>query len=246
MTDEGTQPRLRRRRVLGGLAAGTLALAGCSGGGETTTDASDGESDGDGEPDGDGADLAVTPGTDGTLPSPVAGNPDAPVTLAVFEDYACPHCAHYNEDGFPELASAYLEPGDLRYEHHDLPIPVANPGSWEAASAARAVQARAGDEQFFTFAEQVFENYGRISGEGPSLYESVATDLGLDGSAVRSAALDQAYRTTVEADRQAGIDAGVESTPTFVLDGDVVAAGWGEETLSTVRSAIDEALGATV
>ena len=241
MTEERTESPYRRRDVLSGLAAGTLALAGCSGGGGTTTQ--DGEGDTDGTPSGD---LAVTPGTGGTLPTPVAGNPDAPVTLAVYEDYACPHCAHYNQDGFPDLASAYLDPGEIRYEHHDLPIPVANPGSWEAANAGRAVQARAGDEQFYAFAEGVFENYSQIPGDGPSLYESAANDLGLDGAAVRSAAVDQAYQATVEADRQAGIDAGVQSTPTFVLDGDIVAAGWGDGTLATVRSAIDDALGSTV
>ena len=245
MTEERSQSRFSRRGVLGGLAAGTLALAGCSGGGGATTQDGDGDADGDTDGTADG-DLVVTPGADGTLPTPVAGNPDAQVTLAVYEDYACPHCAHYNQDGFPELASSYLDAGEIRYEHHDLPIPVANPGSWEAASAGRAVQAMAGDEQFYAFANGVFENYRQIPDGGPSMYESVATDLGLDGGAVRSAAENQTYQATVEADRQAGIDAGVQSTPTFVLDGDIVAAGWGEETLSTVRSAIDDALGSTV
>ena len=251
--EDRTQRRYGRRRVLAGVAAGTLALAGCSGGDGTQGADGDGELAGDGGTDGDGestedggGDGGETPGADGTLSAPVAGNPDAPVTLAVYEDYACPHCAHYNQDGFPELASAYLDPGEIRYEHHDLPIPVANPGSWEAANAGRAVQARTGDEQFYAFAKGVFENYTRIPDEGPPLYESVANDLGLDGTAVRSDAVDQAYQATVEADRQAGIDAGVQSTPTFVLDGEIVTAGWGEGTLSTVRSAIDDALGSTV
>lgn len=216
-TNDRSSP-IRRRAVLGALAAGgTVALAGCGGGA------------GGGE----------------TLPPPVAGDPEAGVTLAVYEDFACPHCARYNEEGFPGFESAYIEPGEIRYEHHDLPIPVANPGSWEAANAARAVQDRAGDEAFYAFAARVFANYTQIPDAGPSLYESVADDLGLDGVAVRSAAIDRDYQATVEADRQAGDDTGVSSTPTFVLDGEIVAAGWSESVYSTVTDAIDRALGTT-
>ncbi|MEF8777161.1 MAG: thioredoxin domain-containing protein [Haloarculaceae archaeon] len=214
----GRSTPVRRRAVLGALAAGgTVALAGCGGGA----------------------------GGGGTLPSPVAGDPEADLTLAVYEDFACPHCAHYNVEGFPGLESAYLESGEIRYEHHDLPIPVANPGSWEAANAGRAVQDRAGDGAFYTFAKRVFANYTQIPEAGPSLYESVADDLGLDGAAVRSAAVDRAYQETVEADRQAGQDAGVSSTPTFVLDGEIVAAGWSESVYGTVTDAIDGQLGTT-
>lgn len=225
-----------RRAFLGALATGAgLSVAGCSGGGSTTAggDATDADGTGTGG-SGDGG---------RTLPTPVAGNPEADVTLAVYEDYACPHCANYNVEGFPEISTQYIEPGRIRYEHHDFPIPVANPGSWEAANAARAVQDRAGDDAFYTYAGRLFENSDRIRSDGPGLYESIATDIGFDGAAIRQAAVDKAYQATVRGDRSAGIELGVSSTPTFVIDGSIAAKGWGPGMLSRLESVIDEALG---
>jgi protein-disulfide isomerase len=43
-------------------------------------------------------------------------------------------------------------------------------------------------------------------------------------------------------DRQRGIDAGVEGTPGFVVNGEVVTSGFGDSTVETVRSAIEERL----
>lgn len=251
-----------RRAFVGALAAGAaIPIAGCNGGDVETTTAGGGEttaagggettaaSGGETTAAGDGGpptgDAVVTRDDNGLLPSPVAGDPDAEVTLAVFEDYACPHCANYNTDGAPSLTADYIDPGRIRYEHHDFPIPVANPGSWEAASAARAVQHRAGDEAFYDFAGDLFANYRRITTEGPARYKSLADDIGLDGAAIREAAVSQAFEATVRRDRSDGIESDVSSTPTFVVDGTIVAAGWGGETLSRVESALDERLGQT-
>ena len=256
MTD-AERPRggYSRRRVLAGVATSALALplAGCSqrsGGdgtaGDGTTTRQSGEDAGSDGQDGGASDGGTDgTGSGGTLPSPVAGDPEADVTLAVFEDYACPHCATYNQEGFPTVAAEFIDPGTIRYEHHDLPLPVANPGSYEAANAARAVQDRAGDEAFYDYAHGLFENYGQIPGDGPALYESLASDMGLDGGAIRDAATNRAYRQTVQADRQAGIDLGVSSTPTFVLNGEIVAEGWANSVLDTLREKIDGATGAT-
>jgi protein-disulfide isomerase len=239
------EPRTRRA-YLGTLATGAgLVLAGCTGDG-SSADGEDGATTATGTDDGtatDGTDGTPTPLQAQPLPTPVAGDPSADVTLAVFEDYACPHCATYNVDGFPALSADYVEPGRIRYEHHDLPIPVADPGSWEAASAARAVQDRAGDDAFYDYAGRLFENHQQIRSDGPALYESVANDLELDGAAVREAAVNRVYDPTVRRDRQAGIDSDVSSTPTFILNGTIVAEGWAESVLSEVEAALDEALG---
>jgi protein-disulfide isomerase len=167
------------------------------------------------------------------------------VTLAVYEDYACPHCANYNAEGFPELDEAYVSSGEIRYEHRDLPIPVADPGSFRAANAARAVQHGHGDEAFWTYAKTLFEQSGAIAGGGPELFATLAEEQGHDPATVREAAVDRTYRRTVERDRQRAIELGAESTPTFVLNGEIVASGFGSGTVGTVREALDRALSET-
>jgi protein-disulfide isomerase len=221
-----------RRRVLLGVGAGvgTLALAGCSGGGAETP-----------APGETWPASTATPTGDGPLPAPVKGNPDAEVTLAVYEDYACPHCADYNAEGFPELQAAY-DGSEIRYEHHDLPIPVADPGSWQVASAAREVQARHGDRAFWNYAAALFDRSNEIRGDVGSLLSSIADDLGFDGEAISAAGVNLAHEETLTADRERGVSAGVSGTPGFVLDGEVVTSGFNADTISTVRSAIDDAL----
>ena len=209
-SDASGSSRIGRRRALlgmGGLAASTLA--GCLGG----------ASSGSGSQSGD------------TLPTPVQGDPDASTTVTVFEDFACPHCQTYNLEVLPTIASRYIDPGKIRYEHYDFPV--VNETSWRAASAARAVQKRAGAKQFFTYAKALYQNQSRL---GPDTYASLANDMGLKGRAVRKAAENQTYRPTVEANKQTGRDRGVRATPTvFVGDRTV------EATVDAISSAIESA-----
>ncbi|MEF8783713.1 MAG: thioredoxin domain-containing protein [Haloarculaceae archaeon] len=242
MTDSGRRGvDSTRRRFLAAAGATTAALvAGCSdGSGDDGADATPG----------DGGGETNTPGTPTPygeeLSPPVRGDADADVTLAVFEDYACPHCADYNVEGFPELQEAYVSTGEVRYEHRDLPIPVANPGSFQAANAARAVQHRQGDEAFWPYSDAVFERSRDISSDGPELFASLAESQGHDPAEIREAAQYRVYRATVERDRQRAIDLGAEATPTFAVDGEIVASGFGSGTVGTLRDELDAALSET-
>lgn len=238
-----------RRQVLAAAGGtGVVALAGCTGGSTPTADreGNGGNADGTGSEDGGGSGGSGgdgggdTPGAQ--LSPPVRGDPEAGVTLAVYEDFACPHCRDYTANGYPELAEAFVDPGRVRYEHRDLPIPVLDPGSFEAANAARAVQDRHGDGAFWEYADALFSNQGALDSETPGLYADLAADLGYGGEAVRTAAVEQAYADTVGSDRQRGVDAGLEGTPGFVVNGEAVTSGFGDSTVETVRSAIEERL----
>lgn len=63
------------------------------------------------------ADLPQSRADDGGF---VLGDPDAPITIIVFSDWACPHCQTYHEDIAPLLAE-YLQTGQIKFEHRMLP-----------------------------------------------------------------------------------------------------------------------------
>ena len=208
---------LSRRRALVGIAGvATTTLAGCLGSGSS---GSSGNSSGGGQ-------------GGNTLSAPVQGNAQSNTTVAVFEDFACPHCQTFNLDVLPQLESEYIEPGNVRYEHHDMPV--VNDESWRAASAARAVQDSAGDGPFFTYARALYENQQSL---GPDTYASAANDMDLDGAAIRDAATNQSYEATVSADRQAGIDRGAQGTPAVFVNDSAVS----DYSFDAVSSAIDSA-----
>lgn len=217
MTHRDSAGRSTRRQFLAaGTVAGVMGLAGC------------------GALGGGGSDRTTVPDDAETLPTPVLGDPDADVTVMAFEDYVCGHCRSYVLEEFPRLESEYIEPGTIRYEHHEFPLPM-NQESWRAPNAARAVQDTVGDEAYWQFSHTLFENQDRL---GPSLYEEVAAQVGADPGTVRTAAVEEHYETTVVADRQYGESLGIRGTPAIFVDGSKTS-GYG---FGTIKAAIEDAL----
>lgn len=202
----------RRRLLAGAGAAGAAALAGCSG----------------------------TPGSSGgsggnrveSMPQPTAGPEDAPVTIQVWEDFACPHCRTFSLQVLPNVMAQFVEPGDARYVHHDFPIPVNERWSWDVAFAARHVQREADSAAFFAFAKAAYRNQGSFSMD---LLGSLASDQGVEG--VSSAVGDERYRPVVEADRQRGSDAGLRGTPFVLVNGEAV-----DPSFEGIRGAVQASL----
>lgn len=155
-----------------------------------------------------------------SLPAPVAGDSDGAATLQVFSDFACPHCRTYHLSVFPSLENGILSDGDVRYEHHDFPIPVDREWSWRIASAARAAQALAGDEAFWKISEKLYQHQGKWSAP---LLKQLGDEVGTNGVAVRRAGMQDRYRDVIQADRTLGEEMGVPGTPAIILDGQLIA-----------------------
>ena len=169
---------------------------------------------------------------------PVSGNPDAPVTMEVYEDFSCPFCGNFKHGIFPQIETEFLDPGDVRYEHRDFPIPV-NEWSRPVANAARAVQEEAGDEAFFEFTHEI---YNHLGGYSYDVIESVADDLGYDGDAARDAAENESYDDVITADRERGESLGVGGTPTVVVDESIVEFDEDTPAIESIRIAVEDAM----
>ncbi|WP_020221284.1 DsbA family protein [Halarchaeum acidiphilum] len=176
-----------------------------------------------------------------SMPTPVRGDPDADVTVTVFEDYACPHCAHYATEVMPRIVENYTKPGTVRYEHRDFPIPVSEEWSWAGANAARAVQDALDDAAFFEYTHTLFAHQDAYVDAGARGYDylgTVAADLGADATAVVRAAKGGKYTPYLKAERQTGKDMGVRGTPTVFVNGTAT----GDPGYDTISAKIDAAL----
>lgn len=198
---------MNRRQFL--VTAGSTAtiggIAGCTGTPQSSTDA------------------------DVTVPTPIRGDRDADVTVAVFKDYACPHCRRYTLEVEPPLLKNYVEPGAIRYEFHDFPIPVSD-WSYRVANLARAVQDEQGDDAFWAFETGAFERQSEYSW---NTLKSLAANQGVARDRVRSLATAKQYRRIAEADRQNGVNRGVSGTPTVFVNGEIVEQ-WTYDNLARV------------
>jgi protein-disulfide isomerase len=217
--DERIQHCETRRKYLAAVAAGGAAsLGGCLTGGSSYECSSDGSEE-------------VT-----DAPQPALGSTDAPVTVKVWEDFSCPHCKTFSLDVVPKIRSEYVSSGEVRYEHHDFPIPVRD-WAWEAAGAARAVHEATDAETFFEFSKEVFDRQNNYGIE--ALVES-AEAVGVDPCTPILAAQNGTYRPVVEADKQRGSEIGVGGTPAIFVNGEELTGD--SRGFDAVSSMIDEQL----
>jgi len=159
------------------------------------------------------------PQADGTA----VGDPQAPVLIELFEDFQCPACQVFTAQTEPLLVDNYVVPGKARLVFRHFPFIEPAPGgeSTQAANASMCAneQGRFWDYHDMLFANQSGENLGAFANRR---LEAFAETLGLDMQAFGACFGDDAYRELIDADEQAGLALGVNSTPTIVVNGTIV------------------------
>lgn len=168
------------------------------------------------------------------LDAPQRGDSAAPVRVVAYTDFGCPHCETYVRTVAPRLSDP-IERGDVLYVHRDYPIP-ASGRSFPVANAARAVQDAAGDAAFWTYYERLFEEQGDY---GTDRLVEYAAGLDVEEETIGTAVEDLRYCEAIKRDRSAGNDAGVEGTPTVIVDGDLYEAPSGEDLERAVAAALE-------
>ncbi len=179
------------------------------------------------------------------------GNPNAKVTLVMYEDFQCPWCGKFVAESETSIRNTYVKNGQVELVFRDFPFlgsfvqpyVVAKDESLNAAMAARC----AGDQgQFwqyhdYLFAHQSGENEGAFS---VTNLESFASTLGLNTTTFNQCLTSNKYAQAVADSKDEGTNAGVTGTPKgFILvNGKVVDTIDGYLPLASVTAKIDAAL----
>lgn len=159
---------------------------------------------------------------------PVKGNPAAPVTIVEFTDYQCPSCAAAQ----PVLERLVAEYGDrVRLIVRDYPLDQHE----FAAKAAEAAEAARAQGKYWEYASLLFTNQKALSVDKLKEY---ATQVGLDRKKF-DAALDSGQMADkVRRDLMEGIRLGVNSTPSFFVNGRMA----NDRSYEGLKAAIEKAL----
>ncbi len=198
----------RREVLLAAGAAGAVGTAGCLGD--------------------DGGDEGDCSGDQREVDVPTLGDPDSSIEVEVYEDFACPSCRTYELDVAPAIKEQYVETDEVSYRTHDFPTPADDEWSWKVPNAALAVLEDAGEEAYVDFSAEVYELQGSYTED--SIAE-LAADHGADEGSVRDAIEEEPFCEQIVESRQAGIDRGVEGTPTVVVNDEFVEE-WSVEGVS--------------
>lgn len=159
------------------------------------------------------------------------GPKDAPIVLVEFSDYQCPYCKRWHDEVYTSLMAAY--PNQVRLVYRNLPLTQIHP---QAMNAAEAAMCAGEQDAYWQYHEKLFENSDVLSAD---LYASLAADLGLDAASFESCMTDHKYLDEIQADMQFAINLGVQSTPTFFINGLAVV---GAQPLSVFQQVIDQEL----
>jgi protein-disulfide isomerase len=50
------------------------------------------------------------------------GSKDAPVTIIEYASMTCPHCAAFEKEVFPQIKSAYIDTGKVKFIFREFPL----------------------------------------------------------------------------------------------------------------------------
>jgi protein-disulfide isomerase len=137
----------------------------------------------------------------------VRGAPGAPLVIE-YADFECHFCA---------VAHARLAPVPVRRVFRHFPMRSKHPRAWACACAAEAA-ARQG--RFWQLHDSLYADQGRL--EDPHLWQR-AGDLGLDLDRFQADRRSDEVAARVRRDFEAGIRAGVVTTPTLFIDNQAYA-----------------------
>jgi protein-disulfide isomerase len=143
------------------------------------------------------------------------GDPAAPATLLVFEDPQCPFCQEWALGTLPQVVTDYVKTGRVKLVYRG--IEVIGPNS---QAGLRAVYAAGLQNRLWDFAEALYhlqgsENSGWITG---AVIEAAASSAGANGREILAAAKTPAVTAPLRAAAQEAGAAGINGTPTFVLE----------------------------
>jgi len=141
------------------------------------------------------------------------------ITLVEFSDFECPACARAFMDLTPILSAAQVP---VTLAHRNFPLSAdCNPqvkqqGHAHACQAAVAYECASAQGKANEYSRTLFQNQNAL--DSPSLI-GYAARLGLDQGEFERCLASPAAAAKVAADVAAGAKAGVESTPTFFING---------------------------
>lgn len=139
------------------------------------------------------------------------------VTMVEYSDYQCPACAQYH----PLVEQLKQDFGDqLKVEYRYFPLN-SHP---HAAIAARAAESAKKQGKFMEMHNLLFENQRSWSSSGnpQSLFIGYAEQIGLDLDQFRNDLNASETQQTVMEEKQEGQQNGVNSTPSFMINGDMI------------------------
>jgi protein-disulfide isomerase len=138
------------------------------------------------------------------------------VTVVEYASLTCPHCRTFHVNVWPEFKKKYVDTGQVRFIMREFPFD-------PRASAGFMLARCAGDDKWYATIDLLYrsqDNWARVS-DGTAALKPLMGMTGMDSARFESCLQDQALLEQVAAVAEAGKSFGVDSTPTFFVNGEM-------------------------
>jgi protein-disulfide isomerase len=191
---------------------------------------------------GDAVDLTVDPLQQVISKISLEGQPergpkDAAVTIVEYSDFQCPFCARAYTTIETQILKEY---GDkVRFVFKNFPLSSIHPWAEDGAVASECAFQQ-GNDQFWAVYNGLFSKQGEITKENVREKASeIATSSGLDAERFKECLEGKKSLEAVKADESEAAALGVNSTPTFFINGRRLS---GAQTYESFKQLIDQEL----
>lgn len=160
--------------------------------------------------------------------------PNAKVTIVEFADFQCPACGAAHPIVKQILAERQ---GKVNFVYRHFPLPQHK----NAFSAAEAAEAAGEQGKFWQMYDKLYKNQNTWSESDNAIdiFTGYAKDLGLDLDKFKKSIEANKYYSKIRSDQNDGSTLGVNSTPTFFINGQKTV---GVPNISDFKSKIDSEL----
>jgi len=162
---------------------------------------------------------------------PTLGPANAPITFIMYSDYECPFCKKWYDEVFKPLSVDYAT--QVRFVYKDFPLYGLHDSAAPAAEAANC----AGEQgKYWEYQDKLFSMEMKLE---TGSYKKYAQDLSLDSAKFEECLSSRRYEAEVKADYDFAARMGIQSTPTFFINGLALV---GAQPLEVFRDLLDQEL----
>jgi protein-disulfide isomerase len=182
-----------------------------------------------------GAEILAAQSAPNTLASRAKGAATAPITVYEMSDFQCPYCRRFAEETFPILEREYIRTGKVRWVFVNFPLTSLHSNAVPAAELALCA---AHQGAFWPVHDLLFrhqEVWAPLK-EPAAFFLSLADSAKIAKPALLECVKAPATRAEVRAEAEGSERSGASSTPTFYIEGGLLA---GAHPVAVFRQVLD-------
>ena len=149
------------------------------------------------------------------MPEKGFGPADARVTIVEYASVTCHHCMNFHIETWPKLKAKYIDSGKVRFVFREFPL--------DALATAGFMLARcSGDDKWYAVLDMLYKTQEGWA-HSPQPADALMTTMrqtGMNKEQFETCLNDQKLLESITAIRKRGMDLGVNSTPTFFINGE--------------------------